>query len=65
MNTDNTERSGVGRVRLGVHSYLFTEFWSDAALDIPDTERGLGAQFVEVGAGDDVQFKLAGESARG
>lgn len=55
----------MGRVRLGVHSYLFTEFWSDAALDIPDTARGLGAQFVEVGAGDDVQFKLAGESARG
>ncbi len=56
MNTEHTDQSGVGRVRLGVHSYLFTEFWSDAALDILDTARGLGAQFVEIGVGDDVQF---------
>lgn len=56
MNTEHTDRSGLAQIRLGVHSYLFTEFWSDASLDILDTARGLGAQFVEIGVGDDVQF---------
>ena len=56
MNTEHTDRSGLLQVKLGVHSYLFTEFWSDTALDILDTARGLGAQFVEIGVGDDVQF---------
>jgi D-psicose/D-tagatose/L-ribulose 3-epimerase len=39
-----------------VHSYLFTELWSDGALEILDTARGLGAEFMEIGVGDDVQF---------
>lgn len=56
MNTDYTDRSSSWEATLGVHSYLWTEFWSDAALSILDTARGLGAQFVEIGVGDDVQF---------
>jgi D-psicose/D-tagatose/L-ribulose 3-epimerase len=35
---------------------LFTEFWSDRWLDILDTASTLGAQFLEIGVGDDVQF---------
>jgi len=56
MNRENTDRSGLAQVRLGVHSYLFTEFWSDTALDILDVARELGAEFMEIGVGDDVQF---------
>ncbi len=56
MNTENTGRSGLAQARLGVHSYLFTEFWSDRSLDILDTASTLGAQFMEIGVGDDVQF---------
>jgi sugar phosphate isomerase/epimerase len=43
-------------IKLGVHSYVFTEFWTDAALAILDTARALGAAFVEIGVGDDVHF---------
>ena len=56
MNTEHTDRRPDLAVKLGVHSYLFTEFWSDAALDMLDMARGHGAEFVEIGVGDDVQF---------
>ncbi len=56
MNTDRTDRRALSEVTLGVHSYLFTEFWSDRALDILDTACRLGAQFMEIGVGDDVRF---------
>ncbi len=56
MNTEHTDRRPDLAVKLGVHSYLFTEYWSDATLDNLDTARGLGAEFVEIGVGDDVQF---------
>ncbi len=56
MNTEHAARNDLSAVKLGVHSYLFGEYWSDASLDVLDTARGLGAQFVEIGVGDDVQF---------
>jgi D-psicose/D-tagatose/L-ribulose 3-epimerase len=56
MNTEHTDQSLDLAVTLGVHSYLWTEYWSDAALDILDAARGLGAEFMEIGVGDDVQF---------
>ncbi len=56
MNTEHTDQRRRLDVKLGVHSYLWTEFWSDASLDILDAARGLGAEFVEIGVGDDVQF---------
>lgn len=56
MNTGDTDWSGMRQIRLGVHSYLFAERWSDTTLEILDTVRALGAQFMEIGVGDDVQF---------
>lgn len=56
MNTEHTDQRLDLAVTLGVHSYLWTEFWSDASLDILDAARGLGAEFMEIGVGDDVQF---------
>jgi D-psicose/D-tagatose/L-ribulose 3-epimerase len=56
MNTEDTDQKMLSEVRLGVHSYLWTEFWSDGALDILDAARGLGAEFMEIGVGDDVRF---------
>lgn len=43
-------------VRLGIHSYLFTEHWSDDTLDILDTACRLGAGMMEIGVGNDVHF---------
>jgi D-psicose/D-tagatose/L-ribulose 3-epimerase len=40
----------------GVHSFLFTERWSDETLPILDLARDLGADCVEVSLGDDVYF---------
>ena len=41
MNTDDTDRKIFSDVR--VHSDLWTEHWSDAALDILDMVDRLGA----------------------
>jgi D-psicose/D-tagatose/L-ribulose 3-epimerase len=56
MNTEHTSQKAFSAVRLGAHSYLWTEYWSDQSLDILDTARGLGADFMEIGVGDDVTF---------
>jgi D-psicose/D-tagatose/L-ribulose 3-epimerase len=56
MNADGADLRGSSSVRLGVHSYIFAEFWSDDRLEILDTACGLGAEFMEIGVGDDVQF---------
>ena len=34
--------------KLGVHSYIFTETWSDQQLDILDQARSLGAAVFEL-----------------
>ncbi len=41
---------------LGVHTYLFTDRWSDDRLGILDLAAELGAGAVEIGVGDDVEF---------
>jgi D-psicose/D-tagatose/L-ribulose 3-epimerase len=41
---------------LGVHSYLFTDYWADDRLNILDTAAELGAGAVEISVGDDVHF---------
>ncbi len=56
MNTERTDQKEFPAARLGAHSYLWTEYWSDQSLDILDTARGLGADFMEIGVGDDVTF---------
>ena len=43
-------------IKLGVHSYIFTETWSDQCLDILNQARSLGASMFEIGVGDDVSF---------
>lgn len=43
-------------IKLGAHSYIFTETWSDDALHILDLARGVGAAIFEVAVGDDVVF---------
>lgn len=42
--------------KLGVHSYIFIETWSNQTLDVLDRARALGAEVVEIGVGDDVHF---------
>jgi D-psicose/D-tagatose/L-ribulose 3-epimerase len=42
--------------KLGVHSYVFVETWSDDQLPILDRVQALGAAIVEIGVGDDVVF---------
>ena len=43
-------------MRLGLHSYLFTDRWSDASLPLLDRARELGAECFEIAAGDDIVF---------
>ena len=42
-------------IKYGVHSYLFTEQWSDNTLSVLDTAKELGAELVELSVGDDIQ----------
>ncbi|MCW8129433.1 MAG: sugar phosphate isomerase/epimerase [Planctomycetota bacterium] len=51
-------------MRLGVHCYLFTERWSDAALPILDRCKALGAGAFEIAVGDDVRFSFKETRAR-
>lgn len=46
-------------VKLGAHSYIFTETWSDASLEILDLAHSLGAAVMEIAVGDDVVFTPA------
>ena len=46
-------------MRLGAHSYIFTESWSDDQLGILDTAAALGLDCFEIGIGDDVIFSHA------
>ena len=43
-------------IRLGAHSYLFTENWSDESLPILEQVRNLGAEVFEIGVGDDLDI---------
>lgn len=43
-------------VKLGLHTYLFTEYWTDNSLDILNTVHELGATCFEIAVGDDVHF---------
>lgn len=43
-------------IKYGVHSYLFTDQWSDNALFVLDTAKELGAELVELSVGDDIHF---------
>lgn len=43
-------------MKFGVHTFIFTDRWSDAELGVLDTARRLGADLVEIAVGDDVHF---------
>lgn len=43
----------------GVHSYIFTDSWSDESLPILETAKALGADIMEIAVGDDVSFTPA------
>ena len=43
-------------MKLGVHSYVFTDVWSDDTLDVIDQARALGAEVFEIAVGDEVEF---------
>jgi D-psicose/D-tagatose/L-ribulose 3-epimerase len=45
-------------MKLGVHSYLFTDGWSDADLHVLSTCRELGARCFEIAIGDDLRFTV-------
>ncbi len=46
-------------MRFGVHSYIFTDRWSDDQLDVLDTIRELGGELAEIAVGDDIAFNYA------
>jgi D-psicose/D-tagatose/L-ribulose 3-epimerase len=54
-------------VKYGLHCYLFTDHWSDDALNVLDTAKSLGADCVEVVVGDDIRFtpRLTRQRAQG
>ena len=43
-------------MKYGAHSYIFTEYWTDAQLHILDTAAELGLDCFEIGIGDDIVF---------
>ncbi len=43
-------------IQYGVHSYLFTDHWSDEGLPILEIAKTLGAELFEIAIGDDVFF---------
>jgi D-psicose/D-tagatose/L-ribulose 3-epimerase len=43
-------------VKYGVHSYIFTDRWSDDQVSLLDTVKGFGVDCFEIGVGDDVPF---------
>jgi D-psicose/D-tagatose/L-ribulose 3-epimerase len=43
-------------VKYGVHSYIFTDRWSDEQVTLMDTVKELGLDCFEIGVGDDVFF---------
>lgn len=43
-------------MKYGAHSYIFTEYWTDAELGVMDTVAGLGLDCFEIGIGDDIIF---------
>ena len=43
-------------IKYGVHSYIFTDQWSDDGLHILDSVKQLGADVFELSIGDDVTF---------
>jgi D-psicose/D-tagatose/L-ribulose 3-epimerase len=43
-------------MKYGAHSYIFTEYWTDARLHILDTAAELGLDCFEIGIGDDIIF---------
>lgn len=46
-------------MKFGLHSYLFSELWSDACLDMLDLVKELGLDCFEIGIGDDVRFSAS------
>ncbi len=46
-------------MKIGTHSYLFLEFWSDDSLHVLDAAAGFGLDFFEIGVGDDIHFSAA------
>jgi D-psicose/D-tagatose/L-ribulose 3-epimerase len=53
-------------MKYGVHSYIFTERWSDDQLDVLDLVKELGLSMFEISVGDDVPFdrRRTGKHAR-
>ena len=45
-------------MKLGVHSYLFSDGWSDTDLPVLTVCRDLGATCFEIAIGDDVDFTI-------
>ncbi|MEA3337387.1 MAG: sugar phosphate isomerase/epimerase family protein [Chloroflexota bacterium] len=43
-------------MQYGIHSYIFTDRWTDERLGILDITRDLGVEVFEIAVGDDVQF---------
>ncbi len=43
-------------IQYGIHSYLFTDRWSDECLPILETAKELGVEVVEIAIGDDIYF---------
>lgn len=51
-------------MKTGAHAYIFTNHWSDAALNVLDLARELGLDALEIPVGDDVVMDVAATRRR-
>ena len=43
-------------MKFGAHSYIFVDQWTDDCVAVLEQARALGAECVDIGIGDDVEF---------